>query len=121
MRKQVTHVSVNQSSKVLASLYAFILFLIVIPYAIFLAYHHQWASALLALIFTPLFYWIVLYLAHAIWFFFYNLIAKRLGGIEFDLNDAAARSIGIEEEEPIVSERTINEGKPVNPDRVDSL
>lgn len=121
MRKQVTHVSIHQSSKVIAAMYGFIVFLVSIPVALYTAFHGDWGSALMLLIFTPLFYLIVFYIGHVIGFFIYNFIAKHLGGIEFDLKDLALQSIRSETEESVVSERTINEGNPLNPDQMNRL
>lgn len=98
MRKQVVHVSVHQTSKVIASTYAIIIAIVAFIMAIYtILIERDFVTAIFILILIPLFYWIVFYIGHVIGLFFYNQVAKYLGGIEFDLADAGIKQEVIEE------------------------
>lgn len=88
MRKQVKQISVRQTSKVIATMYTAIttilVFLPLIVHQLLLAH---FSEAILLLFIAPFAYWLVLYVSHVIGFWFYNLVAKRVGGVEFDLVD----------------------------------
>jgi len=89
MKKQVAHVSVHQTSKVIASVYALIIFFIALLMAIFtLVKDHDVVSALFILILMPVFYWIVFYVGHVIVLFVYNKLFKHIGGVEFEFQDS---------------------------------
>ncbi len=86
MKKQITHLSVHQTSKVIAAMYAAILtVLVVLPIVIHLIFLGDYLPAILGLIFSPLIYWLILYIGHVIGCWFYNIVAKRFGGIEFEM------------------------------------
>lgn len=88
MRKQIVHFSVNQTSKVAASVYVLLFFIFVaIPGALYQMYWGGVGAGLITLIISPFIYWIVLYIMQAVLCWFYNKIAKCMGGIEFVLVD----------------------------------
>jgi hypothetical protein len=88
MRRQVKHVSVHQTSKVIATAYALVIAIIAILAAIYtIVTTGDVVTALMSLVLTPIFYWVIFYIVNALGLWFYNLVAHRLGGIEFDLVD----------------------------------
>jgi hypothetical protein len=87
MKKQITHISVHQSSTVIALMYA-VLSSIMIPIGaiIFLmGGKDKWSG--LVFIFLPIFYAVFGYIFLALFFCIYNLIAKFVGGVEFTVAD----------------------------------
>ena len=88
MKKQITHISIHQSSKVIAFLLFFFTALILIPVAV-IAYLFTGELSSFALLLAPFVYLIVAYIAYAIMFWGYNIVASTFGGIEFDLQDKA--------------------------------
>lgn len=88
MKKQVRRISVHQSSKVIAAMYAAMTTVIVfLPIAIHQLVWGHIGRVIFFIVILPLLYWLILYISHAIGFWFYNLAARSLGGIEFDLVD----------------------------------
>lgn len=88
MRKQVIHISVCQTSKVIASMYTAMLFVFtLLPMATYHLYLGDIVGALATLIVGPFLYWVILYIGHLIGCWFYNLVAQRIGGIEVDLEE----------------------------------
>jgi hypothetical protein len=88
MATQILKISVHQTSKVLAVMY-FLLMLLLVPIGIgivMLAPSPQKAMGIF-FIFAPVIYAIVGYLAFALFAAVYNLVAPRVGGIEFQLTD----------------------------------
>jgi len=84
MLTQMTHISVFQSSKVLAILS----FIISILYAIPLGFYTLSTGdkeLAIALFLQPILHLVVVYISSIIIFLLYNLVAKGLGGIEFTL------------------------------------
>lgn len=84
MKKQITHISIHQSSKVL-SVFAVLIMTIfaIIPFALYAFIKGSVLLGLMALFLAPIFYGVLFYLLYTISFWFYNFIAKHLGGIEF--------------------------------------
>lgn len=97
MRKQIRHISVHQTSKVIATVHTLLvtifLFLPLVINAILIEGIHRDLIGLVAL---PFIYWILMYIIIAIGIWFYNLIAQAMGGIEFDLVDMEAKQVASE-------------------------
>jgi len=92
MRRQITRVSVGQTSMVIASLYFVIA--IVIAVIAFIAVSVTGAnsvSPLLILLF-PIIYGVVIWLVLALMLSVYNMIAARIGGVEFESVDVGSTS-----------------------------
>lgn len=88
MRKQIVHISVHQTSKVIAAMHAaMISVLFVLPTVVGHFFHGKIVSALLILIFVPFFIWLVMYIGYVIACWFYNLVIPWTGGIEVDVKD----------------------------------
>ncbi|WP_068466800.1 hypothetical protein [Candidatus Protochlamydia phocaeensis] len=107
MKKQIVHLSVHQTSKVLAVMYAavFTVFF-VIPWAVSHLFQGELLAGLIVLVLMPFIYWIVLYIGYVVGCWVYNLIAARVGGIEFELQDITEQKeekIKNEEKEEAVS------------------
>lgn len=92
-KKQITHFSIHQSSKVIAVVY-FILGLIVFALAalqLFVTGDLSGATGVLTYLgivfLAAIAYMIIGYIVSAISFLLYNLIAKSFGGVEFTLVD----------------------------------
>ena len=92
MRRQITHVSVGQTSKVIASLYFVVA--VVIAVIAFIAVSVTGAnnfSPMLILLF-PIIYGIVIWLVFALMLSVYNMVAARIGGVEFESVDVGLTS-----------------------------
>ncbi len=87
MKKQLTHISVHQTSKVFAILYFILFALFAIPMGIFTALTVGVQEGLLFFAF-PFLYGVFMYIMFAILAFFYNLVASSFGGVEFSFKDA---------------------------------
>ena len=83
MKKQIVQVSVLQSAKVVAGIY----FVIAIPIAFFCAlfalFNGQGPSGLMMAVFVALGYAIGGFLSSLLGAWIYNLVAARIGGVEF--------------------------------------
>ena len=90
MATQITHVSVHQTSKVLALMYfCFMLLFVPIGIAFFALIptdpqQPQQRFMGLFFLFAPVIYGVLGYLGVALASWLYNVLAKRVGGIEFD-------------------------------------
>jgi hypothetical protein len=90
VKKNITRFSIHQSSKVIAILYLVITAIIFIPMGISAIFYppepaSEYPTAFFFI--APIIYLILSYIVMAILLFIYNLIAKGVGGIEFDLSD----------------------------------
>lgn len=86
MKQQIKHLSVHQTSKVMATIYAFLFIIfITIPTVIYNFYIGEIAMGIIAFLLSPVLYWVFIYIIQAIGCWIYNLIAEHIGGIEFDL------------------------------------
>jgi len=88
MKKQITHISPVQTAKVLALLY----FMLSIPFVVFMVLSlwgmpSEQRPSVFFLVFLPLFYLVFGFISTAIGAWGYNLVAKRVGGIEYTSND----------------------------------
>jgi hypothetical protein len=95
MRTQIVHVSVHQTSKVVALMY-FLFMLLFIPVGIFiLAFapsdpqQPQQRFMGFFFLFAPILYAVLGYLGFALASLLYNALAKRVGGIEYDTAEPA--------------------------------
>ncbi|MGZ3330930.1 MAG: hypothetical protein ACXU9O_09325 [Gemmatimonadaceae bacterium] len=92
MRRQITRVSVGQTSMVIASLYFVVA--VVIAVIAFIAVSVTGAknfSPLLILLF-PIIYGVVIWLVFALMLSVYNMVAARIGGVEFESVDVGLTS-----------------------------
>jgi hypothetical protein len=92
MRRQITRVSVGQTSMVIASLYFVVA--VVVAVIAFIAVSVTGAnnfSPLLILLF-PIIYGIVIWLVFALMLSVYNMVAARIGGVEFESVDLNSTS-----------------------------
>jgi hypothetical protein len=85
MLKQLTHISVHQTSKVCAALYFFITALFSIPLGL-IALFTDITQGIAFFIF-PFIYAILGYIISAVTALFYNWIVKYIGGLEFTLSE----------------------------------
>jgi hypothetical protein len=88
MKKQVIAISILQSSKIATALYVlmgFIYTLIGIPMVIFGSSQVQMIGAIY--LFMPVIMGIIGFVFFVIFALVYNLLAKRLGGFEFEFKD----------------------------------
>lgn len=86
MRKQITNLSIHQSSKVLAILNFLIVFLYVVPLSLFLYFNSSDPSSF-GLLVLPFFTLIMSYIGYVIVLWLYNFVAGSFGGIEVELGD----------------------------------
>ncbi len=88
MKKQITNISIHQSSLILALLQTIISFIfIAIPVFIIDLVHKKWGLGITELIVLPILYFVFTYIVLAVTFFFYNFIAKHRGGIEIEVTE----------------------------------
>lgn len=94
MKKQVSHISVHQSSKVMAALLIVIMTIFaIIPAGLYALANGETSTGLFFLIVGPIVYGILFYIFHAITYWLYNFVARHLGGVEFELKDAVEEPI----------------------------
>ena len=95
MRTQITHVSVHQTSKVVALMYFFFMLLFIPVGIAILAFvpsdpqQPQQRFMGYFFLFAPVLYAVIGYLGFALASVLYNALAKRVGGIEFDAAEQA--------------------------------
>jgi len=88
MKKQIIHLSVHQTSKVIAAMHAaMIAVLFILPTALGYWFQGHVVWGVLILIFLPLFIWLMMYIGYVIACWFYNLVIPWTGGIELDVID----------------------------------
>lgn len=86
MKKQLSHISCHQTSKVFSLMVFLITLILLIPMAIY-AFSLGDKQQALVLLIGPFIYLLFAYITQYIWVWLYNLVAKQVGGIEFDLID----------------------------------
>lgn len=86
MLKQITKISIHQSSKIIAIINFLLAFIFVVPLSLFLAYENKSASFFGFLI-LPFVNLIVSYITCAILFWLYNIVASSFGGIQFHIDE----------------------------------
>ena len=90
MRRQITHVSVGQTSMVIASLYFVVAVVFAVIYFIAVsATGTRTFSPFLILLF-PIIYGVIIWLVFALMISVYNMIAARIGGVEFESTDVGS-------------------------------
>jgi len=84
--KEIKRVRVHQSSLVLATMAMLISLIFVVPFVLWTMFFTEAKPRLDSLIFLllPLLYFVFTYIVYALAFFFYNLAAKLVGGIEVE-------------------------------------
>jgi hypothetical protein len=88
MKRQIASISIGQTSKVVALVYGACM-VIFIPIGLIALFTGAKARpAALLLICAPLIYGVVAYIGTAVACWIYNEIAKRVGGIEFNVSPA---------------------------------
>lgn len=93
MRKQIVHISVHQTSKVIAAMHAaMVTVLFILPTALGHWFHGQIVSGILILLLVPLFIWLFMYIGYVIACWFYNLVIPWTGGIEIEFADIAVQA-----------------------------
>lgn len=90
MKKQITRVSVAQSAKVAAALY----FVISLPFVVLMLLSAMFAGggvgmSVTMLIFGPILYAVFGFIFTAIFAWVYNLVAAKIGGIEYVSTEVA--------------------------------
>jgi len=87
MKKQIVNVSVVQSSKVVAVMYMLISLPVLAIMAILGALAGKAGPAILMLIIAPPLYGLVTFLCTGLLVWIYNVVARRVGGVEFSTED----------------------------------
>ena len=87
MRRQITRVSVGQTSKVIASIYFVVAVVIAIIAFITVSATGSTAYSPMLILLFPVIYGIIIWLVFALMLSVYNMIAARLGGVEFESVD----------------------------------
>lgn len=84
MKRQVSRISIHQTSKVMSLIYFVISAIFCIPMAIFGVLSTGEMESLFMLL-APIFYLVFGYLMIAVFAWVYNLIAASFGGVEFTI------------------------------------
>ena len=92
MRRQITHVSIHQTSKIFALMYFSISLLAVPGGGAMIAVYPQGRSMAVFFIFAPVVYGLVGYVGSALFGAIYNFLAARVGGVEFESVDRPAQA-----------------------------
>jgi hypothetical protein len=122
MKKQIVHISIHQTSKVIAAMHAVMITVIfVLPTFLGHLFNGQVIMAFVILIFLPLLLWLLMYMGYVIACWFYNLVVPWTGGIEFNLVDLDAQPHieRVAPDSPVPPPSEPSSG--VNPDRIDRL
>lgn len=82
MKKQVTNISVHQSSKVIAIIYFVFVAVFAIPWGLYMLFATGMGESLFIFL-LPFLYMLLGYIGFAIFAFVYNLVASTFGGVEF--------------------------------------
>ncbi len=86
MKKQITNISILQSSKVLAIVGALVSAVYAVPIGLITLFTHEKEVGVFLLL-QPLFHLILGFIAAAISFFIYNKVTAYIGGIELNTED----------------------------------
>ena len=86
MKKQISHISLHQTAKVIATMLFIISAIVLIPMGIYTLFTPDRTGAVFFLLF-PFIYFILSYITWFLWGWLYNIVASHFGGIEFDLTD----------------------------------
>ncbi len=86
MKKQITHISIHQTSKIIAAAHAILTVLFfVLPAALGFLFQGHIISALSMLVLSPFIIWLLFYVGYVVVFWLYNLLIPYTGGIELTL------------------------------------
>lgn len=91
MKKQIVNVSVRQTSNFVGVLYFVVSLPIVLIVAAYSLMKGQGLGVVLFSFLFPLMYAVMAYLGTALFAWLYNLVAKRVGGIEFTTSEIGER------------------------------
>lgn len=86
MKKQITHISLHQTAKVLAIMIFIFSAVFLIPMGIISLFTPDRQAAAVLFI-LPFIYFAVSYVTWYIWGWLYNLVASHFGGIEYDVTN----------------------------------
>ena len=86
MKKQLSHISVHQTGKVIGILYFALSALFLFPYAIYIMFVLDWENAFFAFL-APFLYGLIGYIFGMLLCWIYNQIAALVGGIEFTVEE----------------------------------
>lgn len=105
MKKQIVHISIHQTSKVISAMHA-VMFtvLFLLPTAIAYMFQGDVGTGLGILVLLPFISWLIMYIGYVIACWFFNLVTPWTGGIEFDMVD---------------KEQTAAISQPMNPEKMD--
>jgi len=93
MRKQIVHISIHQTSKVIAAMHAaMVTVLFILPTVLGRLFHGKIISSIVILIIFPFFIWLLMYIGYVIACWFYNLVVPWMGGIEIEVKDIGLKS-----------------------------
>lgn len=90
MKKQIVNVSVVQSSKVVAVMYMLISLPVLAVMAIIGALSGKVGAAIFMLIIAPPIYGLVTFLCTGLLVWLYNVVARRVGGVEFSTEELSS-------------------------------
>ena len=85
--KQIHRFSVFQSSKILAIMVFIVMAIFFIPTGIFLLFTGEREGAWLLFLLAPFLYLVGCFIFYAVFFWFYNLVASKFGGIEIEFKE----------------------------------
>lgn len=85
MKKQISNISVHQSSKVIAIIYFVFTAVFAIPWGLYMLFTTGMAESLFIFL-VPFLYMLLGYIFFAIFAFVYNLVASSFGGVEFSFS-----------------------------------
>jgi fatty acid desaturase len=86
MKKQIVHISVHQTSKVVAAMRAAMTAaLFVFPLSLGYWFQGHVVFGVILLLFIPVIFWLLLYIGYVIACWFYNLVIPWTGGIEVEV------------------------------------
>jgi hypothetical protein len=106
-KKQIIHISVHQTSKVIAAMHtAVITVLFILPSVFGYWYHGNVIGGIVMLIFVPLFLWVLLYIGYLIACLFYNLAAPWTGGIQVEVADMGIQPVAVPPPPDIGTDKT---------------
>jgi len=92
MRRQITRISVGQTSRVIASVYFVVAVVIAIIYFVAISATGKNTFNPLLILLFPIIYGVIIWLVFACMLWVYNQIAARIGGVEFEAVDVGSTS-----------------------------
>ena len=90
MRRQITRISVGQTSKVLASLYFVVAAVGAIIYFVAMSAAGTSVISPMFVLLFPFIYAVIIWLVMACMLWVYNQVAARIGGVEFESVDVGS-------------------------------